>query len=236
MSMINVNQKPCECANHKSFGLRHWEHCPGIPVLIPLPIHRSFTCTVVLGECWGVGPGRCVSEDSARRFKWATRHSERCPAHPIRVSCSISGETWKDSEMKDVETRDETWHPSAPRYYRALSAARDLWALLKALVTGKHGDAVKAVRASPTIPWSALGPLLQQRDAVFAAICKMARAEEAAALAQQQALKALGWSWIDYGGCSGHQLDMDGRRPCVVLLGRYVEHLIGQVGILGVAQ
>lgn len=224
MSMINVNQKPCECANHKSFGLRHWEHCPGIPVLIPLPIHRSFTCTVVLGECWGVGPGRCVSEDSARRFKWATRHSERCPAHPIRVSCSISGKTWKDSEVKDVETRDETWHPSAPRYYRALSAARDLWALLKALVLGKPQAGPDGWLDAPT-------DLFIQRDAVFAAICEMARAEEAHNAAVQNLVKLCPGR---LGRTLGH-LD-PGLPGAGRYLERYVEHMIEQVGILGVAQ
>jgi hypothetical protein len=138
------------------------------------------------------------------------------PSTPIRVSCSISGKTWEESEAMDVETRDETRHPSAPRYYRALSAAQDRWALVKALVTGH-------MRGGALTP--PLGPetLFVQRDAVYAALCEMARAEMTIQNTEQACAKHLPRADVKRIGPS----------PAASWLAAYVERLIERVSVLG---
>lgn len=227
-AVVNVNLARCDCGEkHLRYsGGEHRVTCPGKPVLVPLPLEpwRPVTMTVRLGECTciplrgplavGLNPWSC---------------DPICPARPIKVTCSIRGKTWEESEVAEVDwqTRNERgdWNPSPMSHAErdaALAACRDRWALVQALVTGE----------TPSDPFGrpvVIPPLYLQRNAVFAAICEMVRHENAAALAQERALKAMDVPWIDYGGCPGHHSIMDGRRPSVVLLARYVGKMIEEV-------
>lgn len=224
---ININLKPCECANHKSFGLRHWEHCPGTPIHVPCPIPRSVTFAVRLGEC-ECGAARLRTHSKGSVLGPLLPCSAACPARPIRVYCGISGKTWEESEVKDVEVRPRETLVMVSTYDMPLilAACRDRWALVKALVTGQW----PTVSAIGTL--SAAIPALQaQRDAVFAAICEMARAEETAWKAQLVIVGAVPTLRPAPGM---HHPTGDENRPSASWLAAYVGRLIEQVGVLGV--
>jgi hypothetical protein len=221
-AVVNVNLARCDCGGASAEG-KHAPDCPGALVLVPLSLEpwRIVTMTVRLGDC------RCLNKDRAADGI----HAGSCPARPVRVSCSISGDTWEESEvigtMNSVEVRD---CPVGASVLDFVPACRARWSIVKALVTGlSWGDFQHEQSLGERM---STGSLFAQRDAVFAVLTEMVRHENAAALAQTQALKAMDATWIDYGGCPGHHSAMDGRRPSVVLLARYVEKLIEEVGSL----
>jgi hypothetical protein len=157
---INVNLKPCNCGRSMlvSGVEHHAKDCAGKPILISCPIPPSVDFKVTLGECRGVG---CHSDRRSGEL-----HDLGCPAAPISVSCSISGETWKESEVTDIDPIPELW--GANCNLRAI--ARDRWALVKALLLG-HCDLSTLLTGPKAVE------LLAKRDAVFAALADMARAE-----------------------------------------------------------
>jgi hypothetical protein len=227
--VINVNLAQCDkaCEQHDPALLPdggHWTGCAAKPILIPCPIRRSVTFHVALGEC---RPPKCHQSLAVAGAYGITKpsgiHSTECPARPIRVACSVSGKTWAESEVKDVETRDETWHPSAPRSYRALSACRARWALVKALVLGEA--------LSPTYTLSAdARKVVEQRDAVFSALADMALAE----MSMETAIEAMNSTM--YAGPRGTRWAPIYEVPeskAQDALERYVEHLIEQVSLEG---
>lgn len=192
---INVNLAKCTCGGPWKGG-GHVPPCLATPVPIPCPISRSVTFEVRVGECTCGTPFE----------SFPPQHTDRCPARPIRVS--ISGKTWKESHVADVEGRvdgeisDAEW-----------TACEELWALVKALALGENWD-----RSKPGI-----AALFEQRDAVFAALADMARAEESALQAQQRFYEACPIVL---------RTERRGERPSVGRLAAYVEHLIEQVGAL----
>jgi hypothetical protein len=117
-------------------------------------------------------------------------------------------------------------------YGMMYAACRDRWELVKALVMGQNGEAIKAVRSSPTLPWAALGGLLQQRDAVYAALADMARCERAYWGAAQAIHRALPGVCVSSDMQVVDPGDDDGDAPSARWLSAYVEHLVDQVGIL----
>lgn len=207
---INVNLKQCDCLCPG----KHGDLCPGRPVLIPCPIPRSVVFTGVLGAC------DCSA--SHPKFLVGIHHPE-CPAIPIRVACYIDGETWETSLIRDQEVvSGEEVHDTA-QVNKMLTVCRDRWALVKALVLGSDCAAFRA----PHIPlfWEVVGPLVTQRDAVFSALCDMARAEDALHDSADAAARALGAKEGMPGLC-------ETITPSHDILAAYVEHLIEQVGVL----
>jgi hypothetical protein len=128
---INVNLAKCACGC-PVFPNTHTADCPGKPVDIPLPLDavRSVTFTVRLGECSTLA--LCEVRGGLLQ-----NHAPQCPAHPIRVTCSISGKTWEESEVMetkytpvdDVPRGADSWAP-----LRIADICRDRWALVKALL------------------------------------------------------------------------------------------------------
>lgn len=191
-------------------GARHHESCPkSAPVLIACPIPRSVTFTVRLGEC------------SCRASMLAgakVQHRDYCPARPIRVSCSISGKTWEESEVMDVDGPVEQTIPIP--YVTRL--CRERWALVKALVLGLP-------RTFDTAQWTpTVSPFFEQRDAVYAALSDMALAEDAAFKAQDHIHSAI----HDPLPLEPYHNELPEDRPSARMLERYVAHLIEQVGVL----
>lgn len=212
----NVNQKPCAswCPVTHVFGeTTHDTHCPGKPVPIPCPIPPSVTFTVRLGEC---GPG-CTPVHT-KDGSSAKVHALDCPVRPIRVSCSISGKTWEESDAVDPEGVGEDGRLVGFTFASPVHAACGArWALVKALVLGRMRGGV----LNPP-----LGPveLFARRDAVFAALARLTRAEEEYYEARDAALKPI----------NGHTImrPESHNRPSAHDLAAYVTSLIEQVGIL----
>lgn len=210
---INVNLKSCDCDAIPD----HAGWCSSTPVLLPCPIHRSVTFEVRLVECTC---GNVVASGVWMRGA----HHPSCPARPVRVSCSISGATWEDSEVVDpdldVPEIERMRHPMMDS--RALSACRERWALVKALVLGRDP-------AEPEVPVTAAQGLLalfQQRDAVFSALAKRVRSEDAGDEAMAEFFSEVPPSvQVDV----GHHIQP---RLSEHALARYVENLVEQVGVL----
>jgi hypothetical protein len=176
--------------------------CRGAHVLVPCPVKRSVTFSVVLGECNCPEPERMTA--------W---HDTDCPARPVKVSCSISGSTWEESEVSIAEIREAMEEDTAPAPMIAMGRARDRWELIKALVLGKLQT------------WNNthdVKRLIAQRDAVFAALADMAKAEEAHAAAYSRAMAAM--------GRLGAVLASE--RKSINVLAICVSRLIEQVGVL----
>lgn len=212
---INVNLKRCDCSRPTDgFQRVHLPTCASTPVLIPCPIRRSVTFGVRIGECAVDGHhlGGCYRITNTHGQKSDVIHITGCPAKPIRVSCSISGKTWEESEVFDMES--PSGHPDI------LRLCYERWALVKALVTGQRHDL--------TIRFKTWCDLVDQRDAVFSALADMARAEVAALEAQARVMGAAGWKGIHFADPQHH----DDKRPSASFLARYVERLIEQVGVL----
>lgn len=221
---LNVNLAPCRCGLADRAPTYpptpHQDHCPAKPIPIPCHIPRSVTFTVVLGEC-ACFKRNYVDSDSAR-----LGHSDGCPARPIRVACSIGGKTWEDSHVEDCEASNGGWacictgagrgEHSAPCHGMAAS---ERWALVKALVLGRHD--VDSTDEDILRAWDRL---FAQRDAVYAALADMARAEQMIQRSEQECAKHLPRTSVDRIGPS----------PAGSWLAAYVERLIEQVGVLGV--
>lgn len=213
---INVNLA-CGCNPIVLAAGAHAADCGRI--LIPCPVPRSVTFEVVLGECVK-DPFGCKGE----------RHSTLCPishAHPVKVSCSISGNTWEESEVEDVEPHP-TESPQRSEHWRVmllkvgadtphLRDARKHWALIKALVLGQPGPG----------RWD-VATLFTQRDAVYAALADMVRAEE---------MLAKAWAATPTAIRNHSRVFVSVRTPTMErtshhLLAAYIEHLIEQVGVM----
>lgn len=222
---INVNlSSPCNCgANSLNSARRagnpnpvdylpHMDGCPSTPVLIPCPIPRSVTFEVRLGEC------TC---DETERSLLASGHTARCPGKPIRVSCSISGATWEESEVTQTEYQPAgDWVPDRDRPLELAleSACRERWALVKGLVLGQDVP-----------PGSVVPGTIDQRDAVYAEIAALARDEQSAFERQEHAVKAM--DEVTFMPYNFHRAEPHARASASILA-RYVERLIEQIGVL----
>lgn len=223
MSTINVNLNPCTCRSITPYGPAQvgqcTNTCPGAPVLIPCPIQRSVTFDVRLGECVC---GAAYNNQRSARAIWGDpmRCLTGCSARPVRVSCSISGKTWADSHPVadwDMKTERAVWQHRPVLWPTVV----ERWTLVKALVMGKGAKDMWMMVAEPKTP--VMVGLVSQRDAVFSALAKAHRAEDAL-------IGALG----DYEeAMRGEPVGIYGmKRESYGALARYVEHLIEQVGVL----
>jgi len=204
---LNVNLKKCDCPANQHH--RFSRECASVPVLIPCPIRRSVTFEVALGECTEL----CSVRPSARDV--AGGHIASCPARPVKVSCSISGETWEGGEVDEEAVEEAETRPEWTTSDHALEIAvcRERWALIKALVLGSSSFV-------PSIDPGAQNTLMLQRDTVFAALADMAmderhHAEKMATLPERVRPVLPAYA-----------------APSEEALSRYVEHLIEQVGVL----
>lgn len=158
---INVNLKPCTCPD---FGPRGpgFVPCDSPQILLPCPTQRSVTFSVALGPCTMM---------CANPALWGG-HSTTCPARPVRVSCSVSGETWEESEVEAMDAAGPTAY-NQKEWGTLYAVCRARWALVKALVLGQpQAQAGGKWLDAPT-------DLFTRRDAVFDALADMARAERA---------------------------------------------------------
>lgn len=207
---INANlDRQCYC-DRLGIGAdpHHVATCPARPLHIPCPIPPSVTFHVTLGEC-ACGEAEVLAECDLG-----------CPARPISVSCSILGKTWEESYPVTFEHGDGGGPDAA---IPGLVASR--WALVKALVLGKpQPDVMEMVGR-----WH-ISDLFKQRDAVFAALCKMAQAEDAALVAQQAVDEAFPFQRFCLSPTADHRREP---HPSRERLRAYVSHLIEQVGVLG---
>jgi hypothetical protein len=219
---INVNLKPCNCSNPRPRQIDerlandHWRTCAASPVLIPCRLPESFSCEVVLGEC--TRTRSCVTDG-----KGGVIHSGSCPGRPVRVSASITSPdgSWEKSEVADPdypEARDRGSDVEA-RAQAVLRILRMRWGVVKMVVTGQHiglDDATAGM--SPN--------LFTQRDAVYAALADMARAEEVLSDRANTILKA----------CERAERlpsrDDDDASPSANLLRVFVARLLEQVRVL----
>lgn len=225
---LNVNFQQCDCGGMRTYGctsVLHDPNCAGLSVNIPCPIPDSFTCSVVLGEC--TSPHMC------KAFR-PGGHVLSCPGSPVRVSCSITSDgTWAGSEVKDIEWRrsidGSDWlfqWPSgastseAPGWEVVLAACRARWALAKTVLLGAQSAPISDV------PWATWEALHQQRDAVFSAIAKRARAEDDGDEAAAEFFEEVPASvQVRVGRKIQPRLSEE-------MLAAYVEHLVEQVGAL----
>lgn len=208
---INVNLRPCNCDSppHKPGGIQHLYGCASAPFLIPCPIPRSVTFFVALGECDCPPP----------LGHGAYGHSPNCPARPVRVSCSISGNTWEESHPVEFEMEPSGISPNDT----LRDACRARWALVKALVLGEDSGPWMLSEAWAE-KWDIVAPLFAQRDAVFSVLTDMARAEEAQKAASARVTTAI------YGAPRAIRLFSEPEYQ--ELLGRYVGRLIEQVEVM----
>lgn len=227
---LNVNLRPCTCPVGWPSGGDHWPgagqpKCDAQPVLISCPLPRTVEMTVRLGECdCGAVDANKRSAREASLFGMACLPG--CPARPIRVTCSIGGETWEGSEVSEVDwqTRNERgdWNPS-PMSHRERDAVfgvcRDLWGAVKGLVLGQRAfmtsDVVRALGA--------------QRNTEFAALTKLVQAEQAAIAAQAECDAAFPIDNYVKVPAPDHRSEP---RPSTVRLAAFAAHLIASVGTL----
>jgi hypothetical protein len=133
---VNVNLAKCDCPDFGRSRGTPYRPCPAVPVFIPLPLPRSVTFQVVLGEC----SGACTTINDTRGYRREVVHDEDCPARPVKVSCSISGKTWAESEVTDAwPEKNDGFLCSTGQTFPTLEAVcRDRWSLVKALVLGQR--------------------------------------------------------------------------------------------------
>lgn len=217
---INVNLKPCRsnCARFaesgSGYGLRHGEHfagCPGIPVPIPCPVPRSVEFTVRLGEC--IDAGRIPGSQVPRACAPDGHHHDDCPARPIRVTCTILGETWEDSQVAVCELGINELQTYSGNDDALYAACRARWALVKALMLGQP---------IPTMR-EAMLTLVHQRDVVFSALCEMVPHHVARNAAANRAGKAAGLDGLWY----SEVVDQDSEPA--FLLKEYVARMVRQI-------
>lgn len=208
---IDVNLTRCACPGPVTRQERpsHFIDCPGKPILIPCPVRRSVTFEVVLGwlcDC---------------RNRETSTHLPRCPRDGVRVSCSISGRTWEESKVEDMDIPPSILADMVATN-RVMAACRERWELMKALVLGasKVSEFPESFRMVP-----AVSEMMGQRTLVFAALADAARLSIARAAALNKASKAAG---LAYQYAESVEEDSE---PAIVLAD-YVEHLIEQVGVL----
>jgi hypothetical protein len=214
---INVNLTKCDCPPMDSYTMTsrkgaHFPDCPGYHFLIPCHIQRPVTFDVALGECFGCGMSQSRTRDGL------VRHDSHCPARPIRVSCSIGGESWPHSFAQDVAIVEGEPIHDLVRLDAIMRTVRERWALIKALVMGIRVEG----------PPRHVKGLMDQRDTVFAALADMARAETAAMQAQQRVDDAFPYHRFHRVGGGDHRAIP----PSHARLEAYVEFLREQVGVM----
>jgi hypothetical protein len=198
-------------------------HADESQILIPCPIPRSVTVKVPLGACQCRIAGRRALIEflgAGDSFPGGINawHDFDCPARPVKVSCDIGGATWDGSKPVTFDLGDGTAdleHVAEPPL-SAIDACRERWALVKALVMGM--DAPKGANHDH------LRHLFAQRDAVYAALADMARAEKAQCDARDRLHKAM--------NLPAHRRLAPELRESAIELAAFVEHLIEQVGVL----
>lgn len=238
---INVNLKPCSpsCLVPSWAGARpiaHFDTCAAAHVLLPCPIPRSVEMMARSGEC--TCRARAESQSgfnylatSAREAIAEGRHLNDCPGKPIRVSCSIGGDgTWAGSEVVESGVfRDQNIVGPLvlPSQMVGIEATcRERWELVKALVLGNPLGRRGADSVSAGI---VIIELFEQRDAVFAALADMAKAEEAAVAAQKRADAAFPIDNYVKVPAPDHRSEP---RPSTVRLAAFVAHVSASVGAL----
>lgn len=189
---------------------------PAVRIPLPLDKWRSVTFQVMLGEC-AMG---CHTQRPGQA------HYAGCPARPVKVSCSISGKTWEESEVTDAwPEKNDGFLCSTGETFPALEAAcRARWLIVKALVLGRSW-----AEHSPE-SWDAHNPraLFAQRDTVYLALVDVVRAEEMLFLRGNDALRAATGS--------AYMRPEPGDRESATTLARYVDRLVEQVSTIeGVA-
>lgn len=223
---INVNLKRCECTTGGLNGLPHDAGCPGVPVLIPCPLPPKVEFTVRLGEpsddrCeeFDIAPGQNEDDtDAMCRCGYPRGDHEALgeSARPIRVTCTIGGDgTWEGSEIGKIEIDNE--EPATARIMDVWDACRERWAHIRALALGLW------------VNEPALAPFFAHRDTVFAALAKLAEAEQAAFRAQYVCDAAFPFERYNLSPVSDHRTKP---RPSAVRLAAFVSHLVASVGAL----
>lgn len=212
---INVNLKQCTCNEEsgrlKRLGDTHVFDCPAAPLLLSCPIPRSVTFEVRLEEC--IGALLTAPSPAPVPYCPLPEHHRYCPARPVKATVDVSGNTWAEIKVLNVERHDGQHLTN-----ELVNTCGERLALVKALVTAD----------SPTTEFYAKAPALwQQRDAVYAALADMARAEQDACDAQQRVDEA-----FPFDRYRRNAPDHRAERPSVSRLSAYVEHLIEQVGVL----
>lgn len=211
---INVNMKKCRCVGPPLDPKTHWDGCAGAPIPLPLSLQpfRSVTFTVVLGTCG------CAKQ-------WnpiLTNHGDLCPGEPIRVSCSISGGTWEESDVCHFEWQEG---PSELMAGRIEALVTQRWALVKALVLGRECTPHDLAAG----PHEVVIDLFQQRDAVFSELSALVCDEQSAFARQERVVTAMGEA--TYMPHNFHRAEPHARASAD-LLARYVERLVEQVRVL----
>lgn len=210
---ININLTQCKSPAHGHPF--HGAYCFANPILIPCPIPRSVTLEIqlehepaVCSACDGSGEGQYDGTRCRLCRGRGTEVRREDDINSIRVSCSISGKTWEESWVSDVEVRG-----IPGRAVQFIGPCGERWGFIKSLMLGH----------SLTDCPEPIHNMRAQRDAVFSALADMARAEETIETAQQSF----------FGALHGHgKTIVRIARPSHSLMETYVEHLIEQVGML----
>jgi hypothetical protein len=142
------------------------------------------------------------------------------------VSCCISGNTWAESEVAEVDAVPGV-HDGMGRGDALYERIQGRWALVKTLVLGK---AWREARPDHT-EWPFA--LFAQRDTVYAALAEKVRAERADWEAGRRLHQVTAGIRVDFGAVVYEPGSQEA--PSARWFAAYVEHLIEQVGVLGVA-
>lgn len=181
MSELNVNLGPCTCRFPDASG-KHRDGCRGVPIPIPCPWPASITVEVTLGEC------TCGHMAYVTRGYISYRHDDTCPGKPVKISCSITSSdgTWAGTEVTDAwpEKNDGYLCSTGETFPTLERACRKRWAQARAVLLGSPAGIEDGVR----IPLE----MCRQRDAMFANIAEVARAEQVAFEAQERGIKTMG--------------------------------------------
>jgi hypothetical protein len=178
--------------------------------------------------------GECTCADEAEPGN-NPPHLNGCPARLVKVYCSISGKTWEGSDVTDVAlvpaSRQGPWADEVANEERA-SFCRDRWALIKALVLGRSPTTSERAGLLMAAHYNGM---IGTRDAVYAALSDMARAERAGHAAFLALPMDVRKSSIIAKAC-GHVAadpEQDAEWPSRAILAHYVERLVEQVSAFG---
>lgn len=200
---INVNMTFCALCRDCDHAPEQAARCPGAPVLVPCPIGRA--------------------------------HGPMKIQHPtlgdVEVMLTISGDTWETSAISEVVLvwRDGARHAEEEGWptQRDCDAAHDIgvhfWNVVKNYLTLP----APSFSSSPIL--APIAALYVQRDAVFAALVDMSRAEDAAREAQARCDAAAPFPIVAPG--ASHNLSPE-RRPSATRLASFVSYLLEQVQVL----
>lgn len=187
---INVNLTKCDCSAGLLNAARRCGNpapvdpltcgvdCNGVPLIIPCSIPRTVEFTVTLPQRCPTHPHDGGTCEPLRGEPARCVYGEHSMPTPVTVSCSIRGETWEESDPKDIHHADGGYLVDA----QTQQIIRERWALVKALLL----DTAPAEHPLST------ATMLAQRTEVFLALAAMARVEVAdfkTSVALFQALK-----------------------------------------------